>query len=191
MARTPNPALATTLLAAARAIWLDLGEPGLNLRTLAARAGTTTATLYTRFRDRDDILRALRDDCLERFHSTMRQVFPVEVFCAAYLDYAEQNPRDYAMIFGPSWRDRSSPADIQQLLDRLIARVDAELHCGPERARRTALQLWVVLHGAASERLNGPPGPLWPEIRSACLSACRLLLRHHAEDNHPLPASPS
>ncbi len=48
-----------TILAAARTVFLRDGYPGAKLTDVAAEAGCSVGTLYTYFRDRDDLLAAV------------------------------------------------------------------------------------------------------------------------------------
>jgi AcrR family transcriptional regulator len=180
MARTLNPDLAPTLLAAAKALWNERGDAGFDLRTVAARARTTTATLYTRFDSRDDILRALRDECLAEFYERMQETGSIMELCSAYLDFAERAPRDYELMFGSRWQQRSSQFDLEHMIGRLVVRIDAEVHCASSATRDTALQVWLQLHGTATVRLSSgdkKPSKLWQQLRASCLSACETLVR--------------
>jgi len=58
--RHPDPDLEQRILAAASRLWARGGEKALTMRAVAKAAATTTPTVYERYRDRDDILRALR-----------------------------------------------------------------------------------------------------------------------------------
>jgi AcrR family transcriptional regulator len=58
--RQSDPYLEQNILEAASRLWARGGEKSLTMRAVAKAAGTTTPTVYERFRDRDDILRGLR-----------------------------------------------------------------------------------------------------------------------------------
>src|SRR5260370_7064487 len=58
--RHPDPELEQRILGVASRLWARGGERALTMRAIAKAAGTTTPTVYERYRDRDDILRALR-----------------------------------------------------------------------------------------------------------------------------------
>ena len=60
MPRHPDPDLEQRILGAASRMWARGGEKALTMRAVAKAAGTTTPTVYERYRDRNDILRALR-----------------------------------------------------------------------------------------------------------------------------------
>ncbi|MFM9084287.1 MAG: TetR/AcrR family transcriptional regulator [Actinomycetota bacterium] len=52
---------AAAIVAAARAIIADKGEPGLRVTDVAERCGIAPSVLYHHFRDRDDIIVAVRE----------------------------------------------------------------------------------------------------------------------------------
>ena len=60
MPRQADPQLEQRILDAACRLWSRGGEKALTMRGVAKAAGTTTPTLYERYHDRDDILRAVR-----------------------------------------------------------------------------------------------------------------------------------
>ena len=60
MPRHPDPELEKRILTAASRLWARGGEKKLTMRAIATAAETTTPTVYERYRDRADILRALR-----------------------------------------------------------------------------------------------------------------------------------
>ena len=59
MPRHPDPDVEQRILAAASRLWARGGERSLTMRAVAKAAGTTTPTVYERFRDRQDILERL------------------------------------------------------------------------------------------------------------------------------------
>lgn len=59
MPRRPDPDLEGKILNAAQRLWKKGGETALTMRRVAQAAGTNTPAVYRRFRDREDILRAL------------------------------------------------------------------------------------------------------------------------------------
>ena len=60
MPREADPELETRVLAAALKLWNRGGEKAVTMRDVARAAGTTTPTLYERFKNKQDILKALR-----------------------------------------------------------------------------------------------------------------------------------
>jgi len=59
MPRQPDPDLHERILNAAQKLWKKGAEKTLTMRAVAQAAGTNTPAVYRRFRNRDDILRAL------------------------------------------------------------------------------------------------------------------------------------
>jgi len=60
MPRQPDQEVEGHILDAAYRLWRSRGEKGLTMRAVAREAKTTTPTVYQRFRDKRDILEALR-----------------------------------------------------------------------------------------------------------------------------------
>src|ERR1700740_269607 len=58
--RQADPQLEKRILDAACRLWSRGGEKALTMRGVANAAGTTTPTVYERYRNRNDILRAVR-----------------------------------------------------------------------------------------------------------------------------------
>ena len=59
MPRHIDPELETRIMKAARKLWSKGGEKALSMRAIANIADTNTPALYRRFRNREEILRAL------------------------------------------------------------------------------------------------------------------------------------
>ena len=177
MTRPTNLEISDRILNAAREAWRKGGNEAFDLRSIATSANTTVATLYARFASRDDLLRALRKESLDTFFKAMSRATTVRAFCEAYLKFAETRPKDYELIFGPRWRNRAEPADVEELVGRLAKRVADERLDDLAASRSKGLQLWLMLHGAAAERVTDKTaGPLWGELKAACLAGCSSLL---------------
>ena len=72
MARHPNPDLEEQILNAARKLWKKGGASALTMRAVAKAAATNTPAVYRRFRDREDILRALLQSIRLEFAAVLR-----------------------------------------------------------------------------------------------------------------------
>src|SRR5271167_1042908 len=86
------------ILTAARRLWREHGQTGLTLREVARAAGTTTPTLYKRFRNRDAIRLALalrfRSELFaELFASSCPEETP-----RRFMAFAEANPHEYDLL---------------------------------------------------------------------------------------------
>ena len=59
MPRQPDPHLQERILNAAQKLWKKGADETLTMRAVAQAAGTNTPAVYRRFRNREEILRAL------------------------------------------------------------------------------------------------------------------------------------
>jgi AcrR family transcriptional regulator len=93
--RHPDPELEQRILGAASRLWARGGEKALTMRAVAKAAGTTTPTVYERYRDRDDILRALRLKTRNELFAALSQTRTLQESVQSYLKFALENPHGY------------------------------------------------------------------------------------------------
>lgn len=177
MPRTTNAALTGRILEAARRLWHEKGEKGLTLRAVATAAGTTTPTVYQRFRNRQELVDAIARQIQAEVLRVVETSDSLEHACARYLRYAREHRRDYVLFFGPDFprrfrKGRSRPAF--EWVQRELAR----RHGGtPEEHESTVYAVTCLLHGCAGLVQYMAPGKLEREIRRSCLEACQELVR--------------
>ena len=95
------------LCAAAEDQFAEHGIEAVTMRQLAAALGVSPMTPYRYFRDKDEIIDAVRTSAYDRFADALEAAFdahddPAERSVAvgeAYLDFAVNNPRAYALMF--------------------------------------------------------------------------------------------
>src|SRR5579872_4880231 len=97
--RHPDPELEQRILAAASRLWARGGEKALTMRAVAKAAGTTTPTVYERYRDRDDIRRALRLQTRRELFDAMSPTRNLRDAIQSYLKFALENPHGYQVLF--------------------------------------------------------------------------------------------
>src|SRR5580658_2943074 len=85
--RQADPQLEQRILDAACRLWSRGGEKALTMRGVAKAAGTTTPTVYERYRDRRDILRALRMQTRAELFAALTRTRSLSEACKSYLDY--------------------------------------------------------------------------------------------------------
>ena len=176
MPRTADPHLKDKILDTAQQLYRLRGEKGLTLRVVAKAAGTTTTTVYKRFRDRDELLRALGNRERLRMFEGFDRSKSLEELCRYYLEYAKSHKHEYQLIYGPLWPRifASAPGEPgvewgkQQLANRF----------GGQPQDYDALARWVrlLLHGAASLIVNAPKGSSARDIQKQCLQACSAII---------------
>lgn len=167
-----DDALRGRLIDQAAALVFDGGVDALNLRRLAAGAGTSTSAVYSLFGNKAGLLESLYLEAAHRFGARMSEVAATDDpvgdivrLGIAYRDYALREPHLYAIMFdrqGPEFDDRArdeAVATIAPLVDAVRRGQDAGAlrNVGPELV---ALSCWGVAHGLVSLELAGsmPPG---------------------------------
>jgi AcrR family transcriptional regulator len=167
-----DDALRGRLIDHAAALVFDGGVDALNLRRLAAGAGTSTSAVYSLFGNKAGLLESLYLEAARRFGLQMSEVVasgdPVGDIVRlgiAYRDYALREPHLYAIMFdrqGPGIDDRArdeAAATIAPLVDAVRRGQDTGVlrKVAPELV---ALSCWGVAHGLVSLELAGsmPPG---------------------------------
>ncbi len=137
----PDQQLEERILMAARRLWREHGEKGLTLRGVARAAGTTTPTVYKRFRNKDAIQLALAIHVRSELFEEMFKSSRVEEIYRRYLAHAEAHPHEHELLrlswsqlFSPGrprlgrvWtlgqmaaRFGGQPEDYEQLFDALV-----------------------------------------------------------------------
>src|SRR5271156_5336090 len=98
MPRKPDAELEGHILGAAYKLWSKKGEKALTMRAVAKAAGTTTPTMYQRFRDKRDLVALLRAQALEKLVSVLQPAGSPTATCAQFLDFASAHPPEYRLL---------------------------------------------------------------------------------------------
>ncbi len=176
MPRTADPELPHRILKAADGLWQSGGEEAVTIRGVAAKAATTTPTVYSYFSDREALLKALRTLAFQRFSAYLQKSRNFREVCVRHLEFGTTHPRDYELLYGRGWMERvttdAQGSEIERYTAHLVrAGVDAS------RAAQAAYPVMMMLHGVVMHRLlNKKPSPLGRAIAAACLDACMTLL---------------
>jgi AcrR family transcriptional regulator len=167
--------LTRRLIDEAGRLLLEHGVAGLSLRKLAAAAGTSTMSVYSRFGGKQQLLAAMYRQGFDRLGATLSEAArpggdPLHVLVDighAYRRAALASATLYSLMFGPpisgfepsAENVEAARATYRPLVDAVHRCVDAQLLTGdPEQI---ALHLWAVVHGMVSLELAGqlPLGP--------------------------------
>lgn len=157
MPRRPDPDLEGRILEAAQKLWKKGGEKGLTMRAVARAAGTNTPSVYRRFRDRDDILRALLQRIRLELAAALEGATSPEEGCERYLDYALNHRHEYELFYQHEYElfrsAHSSRAGIKRVgqpaRDAMRRKLAEKLGGSPSDHERLLTALWMVAHGAA------------------------------------------
>ncbi len=98
MPRHIDPEVEGRILEAARKLWRKGGEKALNMRAVAKAAGTNTPAVYRRFRNREDILRAVVRSYQQELLAELQPCRSLQQVAKVYLDFALRRPREYQLI---------------------------------------------------------------------------------------------
>lgn len=157
------------LCEAAERLFAEQGPEAVTMRQLAAELGVSPMTPYRYFRDKDDILAAVRTNGFNRFAEALEQARAAAgdsrirgaAVGAAYVDFAFEHPHTYKLMF-----DLNQPHETDY----------PELVTAGERARATmsgyvkdliaegvvagdpeqiGMMFWAATHGAVVLELAG------------------------------------
>ena len=171
MPRHPDPDLEQRILAAASRLWARGGEKALTMRAVAKSAGTTTPTVYERYRDRDDILRALRLETRRALFAAVSTTSTLREAFHAYLEFALKHSHAYEVLFDGV----AKPPSLHEpwpSFNLMRERVAKRLGGSPRQYTRLMLAVWSLMHGTAMLIIRGGfEGTLRIQTIHACMDA--------------------
>jgi AcrR family transcriptional regulator len=181
--RHPDPELEQRILDAASRMWARGGEKALTMRAVAKAAGTTTPTVYERYRHRDDILKALRLQTRRALFATLRRTRTLRDAVQGYLRFALGHPHAYEVLFdavgkAPSLNEPWPSFNLMR--ERLTQRLGG----APREHTRLMMAVWSLMHGTAMLIIRGRfEGALRSQAAHACLDACDAIIDSAAKSN--------
>jgi AcrR family transcriptional regulator len=157
------------LCEAASRIFAEKGLAGFNMRELAAALGVSPMTPYRYFKDKEEILAAVRARAFDSFSDAMEQAFdaardPVAKANAAgeaYIRFAFDHPESYRMMFEISQGDDGRYADLERATERARATMTRHIHGLVDRGllkgdpALLGHVFWAALHGMVMLKLAG------------------------------------
>lgn len=171
MPRHPDPDLEQRILGAASRLWARGGEKTLTMRAVAKAAGTTTPTVYERYRDRDDILRSLRMETRRELFAVLSDTKTLREAFQQHLEFALKHSHAYEMLFDGV----AKPPSLHEpwpSFNLMRERVAIRLGGRPRQHTRLMLAVWSLMHGAAMLIIRGGfEGVLRDQMVHACLDA--------------------
>ena len=177
MPRHPDPELEQRILDAASRLWARGGEKALTMRAVAKAAGTTTPTVYERYRHRDDILRALRMQTRNNLFAALSRTRTLQEAVHRHLEFALEHSHAYEVLFDGVAKPPSlyEPWPSFNLIrERLAQRLGGT----PREHSRLMLAIWSLMHGAAMLIIRGGfEDALRTQAIHACVDAIEAIIR--------------
>jgi AcrR family transcriptional regulator len=174
--RQPDPQLERRILDAACRLWSRGGEKTLTMRGIAKAAGTTTPTVYERYQNREDILRAVRLETRAELFAAVNPTRSITQACRKYLDFAMQHPHAYEVLFD-GFAEPPSLHEPWPTFNLLRLRVTQRLGGEPRKHNRLMLSLWSLMHGTAMLMIRGGVSePLRTQMIYACQNAVEVIV---------------
>lgn len=162
-------AFKTRLCAVAERRFAEEGVAGVSMRQLAEELGCSPMTPYRYFRDKEDILAAVRAAAFDRFAAALEAAArtaadPVDQQRAvgdAYIRFALEQPHAYRLMFDMEQADGERYPELARAGARARATMGAGLRKLAERGELQgdpelmAYALWAAIHGLVMLRLAG------------------------------------
>ena len=156
--------LRRALIEAAAAEIGEVGPSAISLRSIARRAGVSHAAPAHHFGDRAGLLAAVAAEGFRRLNQAMaaaadRSDRPLLAIGRAYVDFARDNPGEFAVMFRPELLgpdpdlDLHGAAAFERLTEAIAATPGAM--CEGEDPAVTAARLWSLVHGLATLIITG------------------------------------
>lgn len=175
------------LCAAAAKLFASRGAEAVTMRSLAAELGVSPMTPYRYFRDKDDILAAVRARAFDSFAESLERAFAEPAglrergahVADAYVRFAFENPDSYRLMFDLSQPGEENYPDLvragQRARRTMTAYAAALVEAGELAGDPTLIGhvFWAAIHGAVVLQLAGKLGPEcdFARIRAATAEA--------------------
>jgi AcrR family transcriptional regulator len=187
MPRQPDPHLQERILNAAQKLWKKGADETLTMRAVAQAAGTNTPAVYRRFRNREDILRALLRRIQQDVVSALQPCSCAEEACERYLEFAVSHPYEYELFYTHAYElsaaarsDHASPLrEHRPTMQFMESKLAERLGGTAADHTRLSLALWTMAHGTAMLLISKaiPAGHV-AELRSVFAAAVETLINN-------------
>jgi AcrR family transcriptional regulator len=165
------------ILKSAQRLWRTRGEHGLTLRAVAKEAGTTTPTVYKRFRNKQALMVALSLRIQSQLHEELFAARNLEEVFRRYIRFAEEHPHEYQLL-SRSWTDFFRPDQPRPGRAWFMNQLAARFGGVPEDYDRAFYALFLLTHGAASLLSQPSDDKSRDEVRGNCFAVAETLLKH-------------
>jgi AcrR family transcriptional regulator len=185
MPRKPDSKLEQRILNAAFKLWVHGGEHALTMRAVARGAGTTTPTLYERFRDKRALMQALQARAQQNLFEAVKPARSITEACRIAIEFTIAHGHEYELL-AKDWGARLSRKDPTPSFDLIKSRLADQLGGASDDHLELALGLVTLYHGASMLLLGEGIHPQTAtEIKGACLAAVDSLVASAGKHKSP------
>ncbi len=176
MPRKADEHLEGRIVDAAYQLWSKGGEHALTMRAVAHESGTTTPTLYERFRDKHDLMAFLRARARQRMFAALQPAKSAAGACRLGLEFTLTHGNEYLLLTS-DWAERMGRKELMPSYELLKARLAEDLGGTPADYARLAIALVAQVHGTAILLLGeGVNAQIAKDFKDACMQACQTLI---------------
>lgn len=186
MPRQPDPDVQGRILSAARRLWARGGARALTMRAVAKAARTNTPTVYRRFKDRQDILRALVEKTRWDVIAELEASATPEEAAERYVEWGLKHPHDYELFYQHEYdlfhevrNRRGTNRETRPGVDAMNRKLTEKLGGEPDDHTRMTLALLMLAHGATMLFIGNALHDYGPGVRKIFSAAVAALLREN------------
>ena len=176
MPRAQDPELENRVVAASLRILDREGESGITLRAVAKEAGTTTPTIYERFRDRDELMQRLVSRATDEITGILAAKSSIEEMFREYLRYSCTHPMRVNLMI-TTFGQRYVLGEQMPAFDLLKTRISNQVGVHGSEREDLALAIASLAFGTAQGMLAaGKRTRHAAEFQRASLGALEIML---------------
>ena len=176
MPRKADRLLEGRIVDAAYQLWSKGGEHALTMRAVARAAGTTTPTLYERFRDKHELIMFMRVRARERMFAALQPAKSTAEACRIGLEFTLTNGNEYLLLTS-DWAERLARKERMPSYELLQEKLADDLGGVAAEYERLAMGLVAQVHGTALLLLGEEVEEgIAAQFKNACLEACQVLI---------------
>ena len=176
MPRLADEHLEARIVQAARKLWQTHGAKSLTLRSVARAAGTTTTTVYKRFRNKEALLLALAELAQGRITARTTSAPTIEDSYRRFLQFADKHPHEYQLLWGPAWAELLGPERPRPIKAWLLEQFAARFGGEPKDYILSYYALFLLVHGTANLLIVTRDRRMKAEMVNSCLAICDALV---------------
>jgi len=176
MPRLADEHLEARIVQAAHRLWRTHGAKKLTLRSVARAAGTTTTTVYKRFRNKQALLLALAERVQARITARTTSAATIEECYRRFLQFADEHPHEYQLLWGPAWAELLGPERPRPIKDWLLEKFAARFGGEQRDYVLSYYALFLLVHGTANLLIVTRDRRMKAEMVDSCLAICDALV---------------